>query len=147
MAEKLRSFDFDKPSDITSSEKRLYPWDQWFDGDIWKLTEGEDFGTHPLMMERIIRTRAVNRGAKVRLRHQANGSDGPFGTIIIQRTDMLGPAEQKKADAAERRKAKKAAATAEAEALLASKGIKPINGRKVAAKATKVPSKRPVRAA
>jgi hypothetical protein len=156
MAEKLRSFDFDKPSEITSSDKRLYPWDQWFDGDIWKLTTGEDFGTHPLMMERIIRTRAVNRQAKVRLRHQPlhPGTNDPFGVIIIQRTDMTGPAEQRKAEAAERRRAKKVAATKEAEALLASKGITPINGAKVprrskvAAKAaSKVPSKRPAKVA
>lgn len=151
MAEKLRSFDFDKPSEITSSEKRLYPWDQWFDGDIWKLTAGEDFGTHPLMMERIIRTRAVNRGAKVRLRHQPldPNSKDPFGVIVIQRTDVDGPAEQKKAEAAAKRKAKKEAAAAEAQALLTSKGITPVNGRKVSAKAKvigKVPSKRPVRA-
>lgn len=143
MAEKLRTFDFGKPSEITSSDKRLYPWEQWFDGDIWQLTEGDDFSTHPLMMERIIRTRAVNRHAKVRLRHQSLNGD-PFGVIIIQRTDIPGPAEQKRIDAATKRKAKKESAQQEAEALLASSGIKP---RSKATAPSKVPTRRPVKVA
>jgi len=127
LAEKLRTFDFDKPSEITSSEKRSYPWEQWLDGDIWKLEQGEDFDTHPLMMERIVRTRAVTRKAKVRLRHQPShpGNGDPFGVLVIQRTDVPGPAALKKAEAAAKRAAKKESATAEAEALLASKGIQP----------------------
>ena len=142
MAEKLRTFDFEKPSEITSSEKVQYPWDQWLDGDIWELHHGEDFMTHPLMMERIIRTRATTRGAKVRLRHQAlhAGNGDPFGVIVIQRTDKDGPAAVKKAEAKAKRDAKKAAAAAEAEQFVA--GIKPA---KPARKITKTPSKRPVK--
>jgi len=142
LAEKLRTFDFDKPSEITSSEKRNYPWEQWLDGDIWRLEQGEDFDTHPLMMERIVRTRAVTRGAKVRLRHQPShpGNGDPFGMLVIQRTDIKGPAELKKAEAAAKRAAKKEAATAEAEELLASNGIKPKTPAK-AAGATKTPVK------
>jgi len=143
MAEKLRTFDFDKPSEITSSEKIQYPWDQWLDGDIWQLIHGEDFQTHPLMMERIIRTRAVTRGAKVRLRHQPlhEGNGDPFGILIIQRTDKVGPAEAKKIDAKERREAKKAQAAAEAEALVTKAGIKP-KTRPIGAS---TPSKRPAK--
>ena len=67
MATKLRTFDWSKPSVLTSAEDAayVYPWTTWLDGDIWQLTKGEDFGAHPLMMERIIRTRATGRGAKV----------------------------------------------------------------------------------
>jgi len=157
MAEKLRTFDFDKPSELTSSEKIQYPWDQWLDGDIWQLTQGEDFMTHPLMMERIIRTRATTRQAKVRLRHQPlhEGNGDPFGILIIQRTDRIGPADAKKAEARAKREAKKAAAAAEAEQLLANSGIKTVKSPAKAATNGKTPriqhrtvksvSKRPVR--
>ena len=148
MAVRLRTFDFEKPSEITSTEKIQYPWDEWLDGDIWQLSQGEDFQTHPLMMERIIRTRAVTRGAKVRLRHQPiharNGSNSdPFGLLIVQRTDKVGPAEAKKAEAKAKRDAKRSQAKAEAEALIAQAGIQP---KKVTAKkVSKTPSKRPVK--
>jgi len=157
MAEKLRTFDFDKPSELTSSEKIQYPWDQWLDGDIWQLTQGEDFMTHPLMMERIIRTRATTRQAKVRLRHQPlhEGNGDPFGILIIQRTDRIGPADAKKAEARAKREAKKAAAAAEAEQLLANSGIKTVkspakvatNGKtpRIQHRTVKNVSKRPVR--
>lgn len=137
MAEKLTKFDFKKPSEITSTEKMPYPWATWLDGDIWKLTEGEDFYTHPLMMERIIRTRATSRKARVRLRHAPLNGDSPFGVIILQRTDIMGPNEAKKVEATAKRKAKKASAEAEAEELVAS----------IQKPAKQAPSKRPVRAA
>lgn len=25
----------------------IYPWDKWFDGQVWKLTQGEDFTITP----------------------------------------------------------------------------------------------------
>lgn len=87
MAVVLKSFDFSKLSQLTSHEDRKnYPWEDWFDGRIWKLTEGKDFQAHPLMMERIIRTRASTDKAKLQLRHVArgNGSDDPWGFIILQ---------------------------------------------------------------
>ena len=139
MATKLKTFDFTKASKLTEApeEKILYPWDEWFDGDIWQLTEGEDFETHPLMMERIIRTRATGKRAKVRVKHlPLNGH--AWGTIVLQRHDVPGPSAQKRAEAAAKRAAKKASADAEAQAMLAKAGIK--------SKAlSKTPSKRPVK--
>jgi hypothetical protein len=143
MADKLKTFDWSQPSNITpeGTDKVVYPWEDWLDGDIWQLTEGDDFDTHPLMMERIIRTRATARGAKVRLRHQPktpyNGKRGkvnPFGLIIVQRTDVVGPAESAKAsnaaEAAKQERArvraeKKAAAEKAALETLSNAGIKP----------------------
>lgn len=160
MANKLRTFNFDTPSSITPvSEKVAYPWDEWLDGDIWQLEQGADFETHPLMMERIIRTRATARGAKVRLRHQPRDLNGrsrkpdPFGTIVMQRTDIVGPAEErentadrhrKRTAAAEKRASKKAAAAKDAEETLAKAGIKPKKITKASKKITK-PSKRPAK--
>jgi hypothetical protein len=153
MATKLNKFDFSAPSAITTSEKAVYPWTEWLDGDIWQLTEGKDFDTHPLMMERIVRTRATARGAKVRLRHVALNGDSPFGMIVMQRTDITGPAAVKKAEQASKRTAKKATAAAEAEEIVRNLKVVP-NGKpksapskKAAATAKKSISKRPSRPA
>jgi len=148
MATKIKTFDWSQPSAITTpSEKAVYPWDEWLDGDIWQLQQDDDFDTHPLMMERIIRTRATARGAKVRLRHQPVNGQSPFGVIILQRTDVKGPAEARKAEQAANRAAKKAEAEKAAAKTLKDAGIKPV--KKAAAKANgngavkKAVSKRP----
>jgi hypothetical protein len=145
MADKLKDFDWSQPSNITpeGTDKVVYPWEEWLDGDIWQITEGDDFTTHPLMMERIIRTRATARGAKVRLRHQPINGNSPFGVIILQRTDVKGPAESKKAAQAAARAEKRAAAEKDAKETLAKAGIKPV--KKAAARngaATKSVSQR-----
>jgi hypothetical protein len=114
MAERLATYDFTAQSAVTSAEtkgRNRYPWNDWFDGDIWKITQGEDFDTSPLMMERIIRTRASNKShkAKVTLRHLPSLNGGP-ASIVLQRTDVVGPSAAKKAEAAAKRRAKKDAA-------------------------------------
>lgn len=121
MATKLKEFDFSAPNTLTTDKKPVYHWDQWLDGDIWELTQGEDFPGHPLMMERVIRTRATDRRAKIRLRHV--GVDGEkFGKLVIQRTDITGPEEAKKIARRE-----KAAATRAAK----KTNGKPVNGKVV----------------
>ena len=137
MATKLKTFDFTKSSKLTEApeEKILYPWDEWFDGDIWQITYGEDFQTHPMMMERIIRTRATGKRAKVRVKHLPLNGDAT-GVIVLQRHDVAGPNAQRKAEAAAKRAAKKASAEADAQATLAKAGIKTLS---------KTPSKRPVK--
>lgn len=132
MATKLKSFDFTTPSPSTG-EKAVYDWDEWFDGDIWALTAGEDFQGHPLMMERIIRTRATARKAKIRLRHVSQNGD-QFGTIVIQRWDIEGPDALKKAARAEKAAATRAAKKA---------GAAPTEAKPTEAKPTKTKSKRP----
>lgn len=134
MAEQLKEFDFSTPSTLTTTDKAVYPWETWFDGSIWKLTWGEDFHGHPLMMERIIRTRATGRHAKVSLRHmptdppqkQRDGSPEPWGVIVLQRTDDQAPVALK-------RKARKdkMAATKAANATVNGKATKAkVNGSK-----------------
>lgn len=114
MATKLKDFDFSAPSVLTTSDKAVYDWNDWFDGDIWELTQGEDFMGHPLMMERIIRTRATSRKAKIQLRHVGVNGD-QFGKLIIQRVDIIGPMAEKrqarKEKTAATRAANKAAST------------------------------------
>ena len=147
MAERLKSFDFTAQSAITSAwskGRNRYPWNEWFDGDIWKITAGEDFDTSPLMMERIIRTRASNpkNKAKVTLRHLRGLSDSDPAAIVLQRTDIVGPTEQKRIDAAKRRAEKKA----DAEKTLAAAGMTPkkVNGK---TNGVKQVSKRPAKKA
>lgn len=83
MATRLETYDFSGQSSISNAEDRMtYPWNEWFDGSIWRIEQGVDFKTHPLMMERIIRTRATGRKVKIVLRHE------PSGYIVFRRTDV-----------------------------------------------------------
>jgi hypothetical protein len=108
MATKLKEFDFSHQSRLTApGGKDSYPWDDWFDGDIWQIDYGTDFDSHPLMMERIIRTRIVGREGKVTLRHIGVG-DEPWGSIVMQRTDIEGPTARKRREASAKRAAKRA---------------------------------------
>lgn len=140
MATKLKpnEFDWSKQSELTISEKANYPWDEWLNGDTWKLTAGEDFQTHPLMMERIIRTRATGRKARVRMRHVSVNGD-PWGVIVLQRTDVDGPDEQKLKTRREKR-----AAASKARAKTDGKKLSPnkVVAKKTVAKKT-APTKRP----
>jgi hypothetical protein len=125
MATKLQEFDFGPQSRLTNGDKAVYPWDDWFDGDIWAITFEEDFEGTPLMMERIIRSRAVSREAKVTLRHQSPDGGPGMGVIIFQRTDIEGPqAKQRRLD---KRRAKKAATVEPAKA----KAKQPVKNGKV----------------
>ena len=137
MAVKLKEFDFKSASKLTTSPKGEYPWGKWFDGDVWLLTVGEDFQGHPLMMERVIRTSATNRKAKVNMRHIAMNGD-PWGQIVLQRNDIVGPTAAKKAE----RRAKSAAtrATKAKPTKKAAAKIDAINGAP-----SKRPSKRPAK--
>lgn len=50
----------------------LYPWDQWFDGQIWKCVHGEDFQCKPKSFEIGARFAAIRRGVKVVIRRRKN---------------------------------------------------------------------------
>lgn len=45
---------------------RVYNWDAWLDGQIWKFTEGEDFATTPVTFAKAARQAAARRGLEVR---------------------------------------------------------------------------------
>lgn len=92
MANRLATYDFTNSSTISNAQDRMmYPWDEWFDGSIWRIEQGVDFKTHPLMMERIIRTRATARKVKIVLRHEPTDESNPFGFIVFRRTDVSAP--------------------------------------------------------
>jgi hypothetical protein len=138
MATKLATYDFSKPSNLTTTERRTYPWDEWLDGNIWRLEYKDDFTAHPLMMERIIRTRATAKGAKVQLRHEAQNGD-VFGIIVVQRSDIAQPKQPRarKAPAAKAAPAKKAVSKAPVK-----KATKPVVTGPSKPVASKSPSKK-----
>jgi len=150
MATKLKDFDFTHQSKLTpSGGKDSYPWDDWFDGDIWQITYGEDFDSHPLMMERIIRTRIVGREGKVTLRHVGVG-DEPWGIIVLRRSDIEGPQMKKRREGNENRAAKRAARKATSAEVSPVEDIKrPAMKKgpavKKVAKANGMPTKRPAK--
>jgi hypothetical protein len=150
MATKLKDFDFSHQSKLTpSGGKDSYPWDDWFDGDIWQITYGEDFDSHPLMMERIIRTRIVGREGKVTLRHVGVG-DEPWGIIVLRRSDLEGPQMRKRRETNEKRATTRAAKKAVAAEVGTVKDVKrpAVNKAptvKKVAKANGAVSKRPAK--
>ena len=60
MAELLTEFDFRK------SSHDGYPWDDWLNGQIWKLKKGEDFHAKSRSMVCNARVRAKKSGKQLR---------------------------------------------------------------------------------
>jgi hypothetical protein len=122
MATKLRSYDWTKPSKLTQGDKATHPWHEWFDSTPTRLSFGEDFQNDPLMMERIIRTRATGKGVKVKIRHEpitVNGRDDDdltevkrwlahfgMGLIVLQSWTTTDPAKARAKKATKRPAAK-----------------------------------------
>jgi len=82
MSKILEEFDWTYTSRFNSKARtRFYPWDAWFDGQIHELSQGEDFDGPPASMERVVRTTANRRKARVRVRVTEND------TVVLQRHD------------------------------------------------------------
>lgn len=75
MASNLDSFDFG----ANSKAARQYPWDQWLDGQIWRLEAGDYTAKTPSIFAAITASVAHKRGLK--LRHHV---DKATGTITLQ---------------------------------------------------------------
>jgi hypothetical protein len=74
MAERLDSFPVRR-----SHARSKYPWDEWLDGSVWRLTQGEDFTAKLKSMRVYAATTADRRGLKVRMR-----IDNEDNTLTIQ---------------------------------------------------------------
>ena len=61
MAKTLPDFDFSP-----KGRGEAYPWNEWFDGRIYKLVQGEDFETSPLGFRSSIYNAAARHDVKVR---------------------------------------------------------------------------------
>ena len=62
MAEVLEDFDF------TRSGRGQHPWDEWFNGKVWKLTRGEDFQGATKNFRITAYTAAKERNLKIQTR-------------------------------------------------------------------------------
>jgi hypothetical protein len=59
----------DKDFDFTAHHGNIrYPWEKWFDGQVWRLNRGEDFEIPTISMRTQIFTNASRRGLKARTR-------------------------------------------------------------------------------
>lgn len=63
MAEKLDAFTFAGAGRRSS----FYPWSTWFDGNIWKLKQGTDFGPNPGSFRVTIKSAAKREGKRVKV--------------------------------------------------------------------------------
>lgn len=61
MAEQLKEW----PEWRVASRSK-YPWDEWFDGNVWQLEQGRDFESSPERMRQMVGMTARKRGLKVR---------------------------------------------------------------------------------
>lgn len=76
MAEKLQEFDFK----ARAGRPDKYPWDEWLDGSVWKLTKADDFpGVKAETMRTAAQAAAQKRDLKVRTSVQDEGE-----AVIVQ---------------------------------------------------------------
>lgn len=61
MAEQLKSYEFTK----SSGRRSKYPWDEWLDGTIWRVKQGEDFDIDTKNFRNSVRAAAFKRGLGV----------------------------------------------------------------------------------
>lgn len=86
MAEKLDGFDF-----AANHGNALYPWAEWFGGDVVKLKQGEDFDVEPHVMrgQVIVRARREGRPYRTNVRGTevvfAVGRDGETAEQFAER--------------------------------------------------------------
>lgn len=74
MAEKLDDFNFTRKGRQSATP---YHWDDWFNGEIWKLTQGEDFSITAASFGTCVYPAAYRRGLRVRVNVRGD-------TVILQ---------------------------------------------------------------
>lgn len=70
MAKKLSGYDW-------HDSRKIYPWDEWLDGNVWELRQGEDFDCKPVSMKTTAQAAGRTRGLSV---HVSCGER----TVLIQ---------------------------------------------------------------
>jgi hypothetical protein len=70
----------EKISDFTIQKTRTsrYPWEEWTDGSIWRIKQGEDFDTKVVSMVGTLYSKAKSRGLKVVLAYKDDAVEFQF---------------------------------------------------------------------
>lgn len=55
------------------SYARTYPWEDWFDGQVWRVEHGVDFMVSPRSFANIVRVTAYRKGFTIRTRLDPDG--------------------------------------------------------------------------
>jgi hypothetical protein len=76
MSEILENYDFP----LWGPKDCLYPYDEWFDGQIWKISKGIDFDCTLESMRVSLFTTAKKRGIRIRTARKGD-------TLIFQRRE------------------------------------------------------------
>lgn len=83
-----------------------YPFDEWFDGNVYELVEGEDFESKRSTLATVIHNAATKRDLVVATRMTQDG-------LAIQARPVTKEDKKRREEMAKRREARKAEAEAE----------------------------------
>ena len=64
MAKTLKTYDRIEDSEIPAGRPKIYPWEDWFNGQIWLLSENEDYEIPTDSMMNYIRKCAMGQDFK-----------------------------------------------------------------------------------
>lgn len=89
-----------------SGRVEKYPFDEWFDGNVYELVEGEDFEAKRSTLATVIHNAATKRDLIVATRMTQDG-------LAIQARPLTKEDKKRREEMAKRREARKAEANAE----------------------------------
>ena len=72
MAEILEDHEWNMPG----KKRDAYPWNEWTDGRIWKITRGEDFAVKFGSMQSMLRNKYINRDPTLKVRINMFAEEG-----------------------------------------------------------------------
>jgi hypothetical protein len=55
------------------ARRSRYPWDEWLDGRVWRLRQGQDFEANPKTIRSRLQQNARKRGGRARTLEQHEG--------------------------------------------------------------------------
>lgn len=59
--------------EFPTRKRHMYPWEDWGDGQVWRLLRGEDFEVEVASFQASAHTQARSEDRKVRTRRKAEG--------------------------------------------------------------------------
>jgi hypothetical protein len=59
-------------TEFPSKPRRRYPWDEWLNGEVWQVQQGEDFDCTMASFYTLLWVTAKTRGGKARTTRDGN---------------------------------------------------------------------------